>query len=130
MGVKVRYKAAINASLDADGAQCQFSRPDSTLSEVIEDHDVSSSGNIELTASEVDHPLPLGDVVTGRLLYVEVDGDCTIKLDGEATGHKLGAPATGTKAKLLLRSQFTAAPLLTNNGTTVVNAAYFLAGDK
>jgi len=130
MSVRVRYKVAIMASIDDDENQCQFSRPDSTLSEVIETHEVSASGTIELTASEVDHPLPLGDVVGGRILYVEVNGDVSIKLDGEAVGHKLGAPATGTKAKLMLRSEFTAAPLITNNGLTAIEVAYFLAGSK
>lgn len=130
MSVRVRYKVAIIASIDTDENQCQFSRPDSVLSEVIETHEVSASGTIELTASEVDHALPLGDVVGGRVLYVEVAGDVTIKLDGEAVGHKLGAPATGTRAKLMLRSEFTSSPLLTNNSAVAVEVAYFIAGAK
>lgn len=130
MTVYVKSKIAITASIDEDRNQCQFSRPDSALSEVSEEFEVSSSGTLELAGSEVDHELKLGDVATGKLLYVEVDGDVTIKLDGEATGHKIGAPSTGTKAKLILRSEFTAAPLITNNGTTAVNVAYFIAGSK
>lgn len=128
--MRVRYKVAISASLDDDEKQCHFSRPDSTLSEVIETHDLVSSGVLELAAAEADVPLPLGDVVGGRVLYVEVNGDTTIKLDGQATGHKLGAPTTGTKAKLLLRSEFTSAPLITNNGASAVTVAYMIAGTK
>lgn len=131
MSVRTRYKISLVAALDEDENQCQFSRPDSTLSEVSETFDVDSSGTLELAAAEADTALPMGDVAGGRLLYIEVNGDVTVKLDGLSDGHKLGAPATGTKAKLLLRSEFTAAPTLTNNdATNPVEVAWFIAGVK
>ena len=131
MAVRTRTKVVVIASLDDNEQQCQFARPDSTLSEVIESFDVESSGEIELAGAEADYALPLGKVATGKLLYIETPGDLTLTLDGEAAGHKLGAPAAGTKAKLLLRTEFTSTPLLTNNNATVVAAVSFLiAGSK
>ena len=131
MAVRTRTRIVIVASLDDNELQCQFSRPDSTLSEVIESFDVESSGEIELAAAEADYALPLGKVATGQLLYLECAGDLTVKLDGEAVGHRLGVPAAGTSAKLFLRSEFTSAPLLTNNSATAVTTvSYLIAGAK
>lgn len=131
MSVRTRTRIILVASLDDDGNQCQFSRPDLALNEVIETFDVESSGEIELAASEADYALPLAKVTTGKVLYIETTGDLTVKLDGEATGHKLGTPAAGTKAKLFLRTEFTSAPLLTNDSSTAVApVSFFIAGDK
>ena len=129
--MRLRTRIVITASLDAVELNCKFSRPDTTLSEVIETFDVVSSGTVELSASEANHVLPLGDIVNGRYLYIEADGDVTIKHDGEVTGHKLGAASTGTKAKVSMRTEFTSAPSLTNNSSTAVaTVAYCLAGMK
>ena len=130
MSVRVRSKIAIVASLDIDEKQCQFSRPDTSLSEVTETLDVESSGEAELAAAEADYALPMGKVVTGAVLYIETSGDLTIKLDGEAVGHKLKA-ASGAKAKMFLRGEFSSAPLLTNNSASAVAAvSYLIAGAK
>jgi len=131
MSVLVRTRVVVVAALDADEKQCQFSREDSALTTLNETFDVEQSGELELAAAEADYALPLGKVVTGKLLYIETDKELTVKLDGEAVGHKIGAPTTGTKAKLLLRGDFTSAPLLTNNDATNVAAvSYFIAGSK
>lgn len=131
MSVRTRTRIILVASLDDDEKQCQFSRPDASINEVIENFDVESSGEIELAASEADYALPLGKVVGGRLLYIETTGDLTIKLDGEVTGHKIGTPASGTKAKLFLRSEFSSAPTLTNNSATAVApVSFMIAGTK
>ena len=131
MAVRTRTRVVVVASLDDNEYQCHFARPDSTLSEVIESFEVESSGEIELAASEADYALPLGKVATGKLLYIETTGDLSFKLDGEATGHKLGTPASGTKAKLLLRTEFSSAPTLTNDSSTAVATVSFLiAGSK
>ena len=77
------------------------------------------------------HRFYMGKVVTGKILYVESDRELTIKLDGEATGHKIGAPTSGSKAKYFNRGDFTVAPSLTNNdGTNVANVSYVIVGAK
>lgn len=131
MSVRVRSQLLVVASLDTDEKNCQFARDDTTLTTVTETFDLESSGEIELAASEADYALPMGKVSTGHILYIETDKELTVKLDGEATGHKIGAPATGTKAKLFLRGEFTSAPLLTNNDAANTAAvSYLIAGDK
>jgi hypothetical protein len=130
MSVQITHRLSITASLDADGNQVQFSRPNTALSDVTETFDVVTAGNLELAQPEADTPLPLGDVGTGRLLYIETNNDITVKLDGEAAGHKI-RPGTGTTGKLLIRSEFTDAPTITNDETSdVVAISYLIAGDK
>lgn len=131
MSVRVRSQLIVVASLDDDEKQCQFSREDTTLTSVVETFDVESSGELELASAEVDYALPMAKVATGKILYIESDKELTVKLDGEVAGHKVGSPTTGTKAKLFIRSEFTAAPLLSNNDTVnVATVSFFIAGDK
>jgi hypothetical protein len=130
MSVRVRSQLIVVASLDSGEIQCQFSRNNKALDGVVETFDVESSGQIELGASEANYALPLGKVLTGRVLYLESDQELVVKLDGEVAGHTIGAPSTGYKAKLFLRSTFTAAPTLTNATTTPAVVSFFLAGDK
>jgi hypothetical protein len=131
MSVRVRSQIILVASLDDDEKQCQFKRDDTTLTSLVETFEVESSGEIELAGAEADYALPMGKVATGKILYLETDKELQVKMDGEAVGHKVGAPTTGTKAKLFLRSEFTSAPLLTNNDATNAAAvSYFIVGQK
>jgi hypothetical protein len=129
--MRVRSQLIVVAALDSNERDVGFERENETQTSVIEEFDVESSGTIVLAASEADYALPLGKVATGRVLYLETDQELTVKLDGEATGHKVGAPSSGTKAKLYLRSEFTSAPLLTNNSSAAeAVVSFFIAGDK
>jgi len=130
MSVYVRSQIILVAALDEDENNGQFIRENLTLTQLTETFDVECSGELELGASEADYALPMGKVVTGKLLYIETNQELTVKLDGEVSGHKIGAPTTGTKAKLFLRGDFTAAPTLTNNVTSVAAVSYFIAGSK
>jgi len=131
MSVRVRSQLIVVASSDSDEKNVGFQRNDTTLTSVIETFEVESSGEAELAASEADYALPMGKVFTGNLLYIETDKELTVKLDGEAVGHTLGAPSTGLRAKLYLRSEFTSAPLLTNvDAVNAASVSYFIAGEK
>jgi hypothetical protein len=131
MSVRVRSQLIVVVSQDADEKICEFKREDDNLTTVIETFDVEQSGNLVLNAAEANYALPMGKVVGGRILYIEADRQVTVRLDGEATGHVIGAPSTGTKAKLYLRGTFAAAPLITNNdATNIANVAYAIVGMK
>ena len=132
MSVTIRTRAIVVASLDTDAKLVQFKREDSTIDQVTETFDLEASDTIELAASEADYALQKGKIANIQFIYIESDRALTIKLDGEVAGHKIGPPATGTKAKLLLRtSGMTAVPTLTNDDTSnAATVSYILAGSK
>jgi len=135
MAVRLKTKVAITASLDDDEKKIQYQRPDDSTSQTLGTvaggaYEVEMSGELELGAAEADYSLPLGKVVTGKFLYIETTGDLTVKLDGEAVGHKIKGAPTGYSSKLVLDTEFTTAPSLTNNGSAVAQVSYFIAGLK
>lgn len=128
--MRLRHQIVVVASDDADEKQCAFSREDATLTTVIEDVDATSSQDIELAASELNYSMAMGKVVTGRFLYIETDKELIVRLDGEVTGHKIGPPANGTRAKWCHRGTFSAAPIISNNTAEVARVAFLIAGMK
>jgi hypothetical protein len=119
-------------SQDEDENLVEFTREVQAVSQVIEDSlDTAESGTFILAASEADYALPLGKVATGRILYIEADGEFTVKLDGEVTGHTIKTDGSGLKAKIFLSGSFTSAPQLTNASSSAeLTGAYVVAGDK
>lgn len=131
MTVRIRHQVIVVAALDANEQDVSFKREDKAQTTVNATFETEQSGEPILAASEVDFVLPMGKVLTGQFLYIESQQQLSVKLDGEATGHKIGPPATGTKGKLLLCTEFTAAPKITNLDTTnEANVSYIIAGKK
>lgn len=131
MTVRIRTQIIVVASLDADEKRKQFERQDTTLTTVIDTFDLEQSGELELGAGETNYTLEKGKIITGQYLYVETDRELMIRFDGEATGHRLGAPAVGTKAKMCWRTSFVSPPILTNlDGTNPAQVSYLIAGTK
>lgn len=126
----LRTQIVVVSSEDSNENSVHFKREAAAVSELTEQFDAEMSGAVILAASEADYGLPMGKVVTGKVLYLETDQELTIKLDGEATGHKVGAPTSGTKAKIFIRGDFTTAPIVTNNATEEATVSYLIAGQK
>jgi hypothetical protein len=134
MSIRVRHQIIIVASevpepANTDELLCHFKREAEAISQVIEtdmDHEESGSFQVAVSGSTT---LPMGNVVTGKVLYIEASGDLEVRLDGEGSGHALKAKASGVKRKLFLSSEFTAAPVLVNAGAEVITGSFFLAGD-
>jgi len=131
MSVRVRTQIIVVGSLDTDEKQKQFARDDKVLTTVTETFEVEQSGELELAAAEADYTLEKGKVVTGKYLYIESNRELVVKLDGEAVGHKIGAPGTGLTAKWCIRTEFTNAPIITNSDASLAAAvSYIIAGSK
>jgi hypothetical protein len=129
MSVRVRNQIVVVASLDSDEKSVHFERQDKTLTSVVATYDAEESGQVVLAASEVNYTLPMGKVASGALLYIESDQELVVRLDGEVVGHKI-TPTTATKAKLFIHTQFSAAPIISNNTTNEAQVAYLIAGSK
>jgi hypothetical protein len=135
MSIRVRHQIIIVASevpepTNTDELMCHYKREVESVSQVIESNfDHEESGSFQVAASGGSTTLPMGNVVTGKVFYVEASGDLEVRLDGEGSGHALKAKASGVKRKLFLSSEFTAAPVLVNAGAEVITGSFFLAGD-
>ncbi len=134
MSIKVRHQLIVVASevptpANDDELIRHFVREVTSVTEVTEASFAhEESGSFEVAASG-STTLPLGSVVNGKILYIEAGGDLTVRLDGEVTGHALRAQAAGVKRKFFLSTLFTAAPILVNSGTAVVQGSFLIAGD-
>ena len=135
MSIRVRHQIIIVASevpdpVNTDELLCHFKREVESVTQVIESSfDHEESGSFQVSASGGTTALPMGNVVTGKVLYIEASGDLEVRLDGEGSGHALKSKATGVKRKLFLSSEFTAAPVLVNAGAADITGSFFLAGD-
>lgn len=128
MSVRVRNQVVVVASQDTDEKSVQFERQDKTLTSVVATYDAEESGQVVLAASEANYTLPMGKVDVGALFYLETDQELVIKVNAEATGHKI-TPTTATKAKLFWHGEFTSL-VISNNTTSEATVAYLIAGAK
>jgi len=135
MSIRVRHQLIVVGSEvpspdNSDELLCHFKREAQAVTEVTEsDFDHEESGSFQVAASGGSTTLPLGNVVTGKILYIEASGDLEVRLDGEGSGHSLKAKASGVKRKLFISTEFTSAPILLNSGAAVVTGSFFIAGD-
>jgi len=130
MSVRIRQQVILVSSNDTNEANCTFKRDDKALTSQVETFDTEQSGEPILTASEANYVLPMGKVVTGQLLYIESIRQLSVKLNGEATGHPIGPPATGTKGKLFLRGTFTSVSISNLDVLNEAEVSYLIAGAK
>ncbi len=130
--MRLKTTLKVLASDDTEEKDVQFSRTDDSLTGVISTHDLEQSGKFELAASESGYTLPMGKVLTGEFLYIELDaaGEVDVKFEGEAVGHRMKANASGLQAKLAFYHEFTTAPILDNALAAVVMGHYMIAGAK
>lgn len=129
MTVYVRQQLIVVAATDQNEKNCSFSREDKALSSQTEQFETEQSGEPVLAASEADYALPMGKVVTGKVLYIESTSQFSVKLNGGSEVITVGPPSTGTKGKLFLRGDFTAVSV-TNATAEEANLSYFIAGSK
>jgi hypothetical protein len=130
MSVYVRQQIILVASNDKNEANCSFKREDKALSSQTETFEVESSGEAVLSAAEADYVLPMGKVVTGKVLFVEADKQVTLKLNGGAEVLTVGPPGTGTKGKFFLRGDFTAVSVTNADASAEAAVSYLIAGQK
>ena len=129
--MQVRSQIVVVAARDADEKQIEFQRADKALTTVTDTYDTHEAGSPILAASVTNYPLPMGKVVTGQFLYIEADGEFQLKLDGEGAAHDIKPAAAGSKAKVLLQLNFSAAPQVSNpSDSAEVTLSYLIAGKK
>jgi len=128
MALYTTYQIKFSVALESGEKNFCFKRTDETTNKVVRtDLTVEESGNLLLAANTADYSLPMGKVATGKILFVEADQEITIKLEGEATGHKIKPVSSTYKARLLLEGEFTVAPSV-SCGTAGATVSYCIVG--
>lgn len=130
MSIRVKYKVLLQNSEDKVGKNKLFYREDDVSQEVaIDGLDKQHSGNISVAVAATD-TLSLGDLSDIRGLFLEVDADCTVRLNGSSDDilMKLPEGVTGGKAKLFIEATITAVAV-ENTGAAQLNGVYCIWGD-
>ena len=132
MTMRVKANLELQVATDTEMNNLLFERTKESLNALIRnDCNAQNSGVARLSASGGGTPSftpDLGDIVTGKVLFLQVDKECTVVLNGGADDTKL-TPEGAYQAQLFLHGEFTAAPVITNVHTTeVCTLTYCLVG--
>lgn len=125
MAIRVKHKVGVNIGLDT-GMKDTLLVTDDTLSEVILDgfdHAVSNIISVDALATEA---LSLGDLTTVRGLYLKVNADCIVRLNGSTDDIQLKVGGTGQPAKLFLEATITQVEV---EAIAALTGVYCLWGD-
>lgn len=106
--MRIKHKVNVRIADDADFKNFLFA-PDDSLAEVVIDayyRQVSGKFKIDLNTSE---DLSLGDITAVKGIYIKVNKDCQVKLNGGTEIIQLRRPGSTTSdyAKLFLEADIT-----------------------
>lgn len=128
--MRVSHKMIVKIGDDADYKDLLFST-DPTLAETVADGFLrQASGRLNVAAAATED-VPFGDVDAVKALYLKVDADCIVKLNGgveEIQLRKHDTVTTGTSAKLFLEADLSQVEI-TAPADSAVNAVYCVWGD-
>lgn len=127
MSIRIRHNVLLQISKDTDGKDKRY-YPE-TKEVVIDSFEKLSHKNftVDAVSSETMDLSDIGDV---RGLYLEVDADCDVSLNGSLTPLELrkASAATGTTAKLFFEGLVTSLEI-TNAGASALHGELVLWGD-
>lgn len=106
--MRVKHKVNVRIAEDTTMNNLLFA-PSDSLSEVIRDEWDKSAGGTLNIAQGTDEDLSFGDVNTVRALYISVDQNVTVKINGSNDGITMnkGSSATYDFAKLFMEADIT-----------------------
>lgn len=129
MSIRVKHKVRVHAfrTTSEDNA---YYMPDDASSEVtLDTFDKQCNANLKVAAG-VTEELSFGDVDVVRGIYLEVDGEPTIKLNSSADALQLrkGNTLAGTKAKFFFEGEITKVEVIAPVGSDILGE-YIVWGD-
>jgi len=128
MAIRVRHNVLVQISGDTSAKDKRY-YPE-TQDTIVDTMDRSSTKEIQVAglASEV---MNLHDIAAVKGMYLEVDGDIDLTIDGSATPVQLrkASTVTGTKARFFMEGAITSLTLDNTANATAVNGVLVLWGD-
>lgn len=131
MGVRTSVEIGVSVGFGASLDDLVFQRD---VSEVLDTLDHASAFVITLAGAEADTQIPFGDVTQPRMLYLEANGDVTVKLNGTGGDSILVKQPTSdststTPAYLLTTAQFSTLHLTNPDASNSVRVRIVIVGD-
>lgn len=126
--MRIKHSVLLDIGDDADMKDLLFSTDETLAQTVIDGYMRMTSGKLTVAIGATES-IPWGDVTAAKGLFLKVDADCSVKLNGSATAIPITRANVGTndRAKLFVEAALTAATLTA--GATAVNAVYAIWGD-
>ena len=127
--MRIKHKLVVNVGDDAALKDKLFSTDEDLAEVVIDNYQRQVSGKMYIQAAAVEN-VPLGDVDAAKGVFLKVDQDVTIKLNGGATVLQLrkASELADATAKMFLEADITAVEVTAPAGADV-NAVYCVWGD-
>jgi hypothetical protein len=104
--VRIRHKVYPKISDDSAGKNLQFA-PDDALAEVIIDVYTKQANSYFSVVAGATETMSLGDVAAVKGVYLEVNGDCDVYVNGGVVSIPMKLATGGTVAKLFLEATIT-----------------------
>lgn len=105
--MRIKHKVRVRIAEDAD-MKDGLAMPDDALSEVVIDNYQKQATNNFSVAASASEDLPLGDITAVKGVFVKVDQEVTIKINGSTTPLQLRKGTNATYAKIFLEADITA----------------------
>lgn len=134
MGVRTKMDIDFAVGFGASLNDCAFGRVSTNLLDTL-DH--VSSQVVTLAAAEADTEISMGDVASGRMLFIEAEGELEVNLSGTGTDpivvtrpiNPASSSAGDLKAFLLTTATFTSVHLTNPDATNSVRVRVCIVGD-
>lgn len=123
--MRLRHTVLVQASEDTDGKDLLIKTDTGLAETVVDDLEKAFAGIIKTLASATD-TLSFGDIAVVLGLFIKVNGDCTVTINGHAHAVKLRANAKW--AKLFLEETITSLTV-TAPAEADVRGTYAVWGD-
>ena len=127
--MRIKHKVNVRIWDDTTEYNALFA-PDDTRAEVIISGYVRQTSGKFSIAATANENLALGDITAVKGLYLVVDQDCQVKINGDDQVIQLrkGATTTGTTAKFFIEADITAVNITAPAGSAVTGM-YCVWGD-
>jgi hypothetical protein len=128
MTIRVDHTVAPQISRDTD-QKLRLFFPDLASEAVsIDQFETAASSVLSLAPSAVE-ALGFGDIVDVRGMYVEVNQDCDMKINGAVDAIPIKLAPNASKAKVFLEADITQIQIENKSTTEVLSGVYALWGD-
>lgn len=128
MPIRVRHTVAVQTSRDTDFKKAMWN-PEVPLSEVVLDNfEKQTNGNFSVPAATTES-LPVGDVTLIKGMFLEVEAECKVRLNGSLDSIELKPGAEGGTAKFFLEADINQVDVENESASAVLDGVYVFWGD-
>jgi len=127
MAIRVKHRVYVHTYEDTAGKNKLFA-PDPELSEVVNDGFDKQAGGVVSVAVSSNEGLSLGDLTAVKGLFLRVNGDAQVILNGGDAIQMRKGPS-GSTARLFIEADITSINVANPSATDVLNGVYCIWGD-